>query len=295
MPIQIQSQSQMRLAREAVQFCYLCGQPLSLVSPSEVASEHVLARGSSDLQVTGADAWNVTLPVHRTCDVTLKKPHDDELISLQRVHCRPLHKVGNSDRKRVWKRMAQAEREGLPRTFPAVSTESTLKAVWATVRGMHAALYSAYLPPDVKHRTMPPVPSFSTKSTLSFQQQVEDEALTGTRVLRGVEGALLANECDEIKAWGFSIRYRCIWHVLPDRNNAMCIWSLETPEAGVWSRSVTGGYVPWRGLYFCAQVPRGAAMLSDRAIELANADTERKAHKPIIMFLTDNAGRIPQL
>jgi hypothetical protein len=292
MPIRIETQKAMQEAAKSLRFCYLCGQEFAGRAPTQV--EHVVPRGLVSEAGPDKGLWPIALRVHPRCEERLKKAHDQELVILQRGNTSDPTRLGRQDRARMRKAIAKATLDGVPDGVPAIAAEGGFQSIWQMVRGMHASLYRSHLPADTNHRVLSPVPSFSSKSKLSMEEQIEWANSVTDKVLRGISAAIRADEWDGVSAWGKEVRYRCVWHVLPHdvpAPRSMCLWVLDTPQSLAWAELVVGRPVPWHGVYRLADPPPGATDLSDRAVDLENLFLEKQATKSAIQRLQRSAGR----
>ncbi len=263
----ILTQKAMREARSQVDFCYLCGELLPPKGtpgrPAKITGEHVVPRG-----LLGAapndDAWVVELDVHRQCEATKKQRDDSMLTLLQRIHVDPV---------KGWPRGGHLRALNLQPglIFPGGGVapipafqglECILPGAWTWVRGMHAALYARFLPDDVHHAAMPPVPACDSERDPSMEIAEKGSWLFRTFVQVSVDRA----KWDGVSAWGNRLLYRCAWYHCPGTPAHppwVCFWTLVFPGVLQWSRGVLGDADkrPWHGFYTLNARPANASVL----------------------------------
>lgn len=290
MAVRIQTRNAMDLAKQRLCFCYLCGQSLA---EQDTRTEHVLARGLLDADSVSSSSWPITLRVHAQCDQEHKQPFDSVLIAVQRVHSQSLQSVPKSDRAIVRKRIRESETAGVPASLSAYEASACFRSIWASVRGFHASLYQSFLPNDTKRLVFAPAPSFNHREATPIDQQLDRDRWMAERIALANSAATLEGSWDGITAWDERVKYRCVWHPLPESRSSkwLCLWTLSTPQVLSWSRSVTGLETPWRGVYRTSDVPASAAQLTDAAIEKLSADLERRAGLSNVRSILNRAGR----
>lgn len=266
MPCRILTQHDMQAVRRAIDFCYLCGQPLPerrRGTGSGVVGEHVVPRSLlGDPPTPGA--WPVILDVHEDCEDTLKRGRDHWASTLQAINT-----VSPTD----WPEWGHVR--GLPiepvvlldevsgKVIPAFTgIGAILHGIATWVRGFHAALYRLPLPDDVAIHVRPPVPACSSTGPTTLQL-TEDLASASVQV---VMAATLTDQWDGIQAWGDELRYYCTWWNLGRLDGGdgpwTCFWVLTFPGVLEWSSTVTESVRPWNGHYEMPAPPPGAGCVS---------------------------------
>jgi hypothetical protein len=204
------------------------------------------------------------LDVHKACETKHKQPVDHLLNLLQTMNITPVPAWPDSGHLhrlnlRPLILVAPNGRNAVP-VFG--NAREVIQGAWTWVRGLHAALYSEYLPENANPCVLPPVPAFSSTGGVTMQ-----EAEGMSFVCRGaVDLAIKHNKWDGVSAWGNRLRYRCVWTYLPPEFGDplwSCCWALLFPGVLEWSRTVlpAGAERPWHGMYTCRALPAGACHL----------------------------------
>lgn len=211
----IENQKAMRDARTRVQFCYICGKDLPARSDrawkDNVIGEHVLPRVLHGPQPSdAAERWRVELDVHRECEATQKQEVDHQIKLLQEMHVK---------HPKDWPSRGHLRQLGLQEgtlfdlvngaaapTFSGIAP--LLAGVWCSVRGFHAALYNEFLPLEILHVVMPPVPVLVSNPQGCSLEDAETQSWLARSV---VENAISNDKWDGVSAWGSRVKFRCAW------------------------------------------------------------------------------------
>lgn len=259
-------QKEMRVARCAIDFCYVCGKPLPPRGPGfkkQVIGEHVVPRNLLG-EAPPTDAWAVELDVHRHCEEVAKSV-DDSLLSL-------LLKINTTDaaewpdpghvRNLDFEMLAFVPNDG-SFAIPAFgNADRVLKGAWTWIRGLHSALYREALALDATWCVFPPVPACSTSGGLSMSDAETHSFVCRATLQLGVK----CDKWDGIDAWGQRLQFRCVWKHVPKEHGGpawWCFWGLLFPGVLEWSRNVLGSGLerPWHGHYVVSELPAGASYL----------------------------------
>ena len=265
----IVNQADSRAARRAIGFCYLCGRSLPARGDKgrrrAITGEHVVPRALlGDTPGRDADKWTIVLDVHSECERKNKQPVDHLMNLLQTMNITPVPEWPDFGHLRGLglKPLLLVAPDGRSAVPVFSNARELIQGAWNWVRGLHAALYSEYLPASSKHSVLPPVPAFSSSGGISM---LEAEGMSF--VSRGaVDLAIKHDKWDGIDAWGRRLRYRCVWKHLPAEFGGpswFCCWALLFPGVLEWSRTVLpqGHERPWHGLYSRRVLPTGASHL----------------------------------
>lgn len=268
----ITSQKKMRQIRGEIQFCYLCGEELPARDKSgcrqQVTGEHVIPRSLlGDVPKDSTQAWAVELTVHRSCEQSRKQHVDHWLKLLQEIHVKPPRQwAGPGHLRNLPVYPSQVTHPDTGDVLPAFSGCSVLlDGVWQWIRGIHAALYREFLPSDVRHRVLPPVPACNNQGNGPTLEETERFSQV---TLAAVSLAESLDKWDGIAAWGGAMQYRCVWWQrrqpgVTAGTDWTCFWTLTFPLVDEWSRQVLqpGSERPWHGAYSQKSRPSSAAWL----------------------------------
>jgi len=278
----ILSQKHMRDTRGRIGFCYLCGESLpprdKPDSRREIIGEHVIPRSLlGDIPMNHSHAWAVKLNVHRKCEQSGKQKVDHWLKLLQEVHVKPQEKWAKPGYLRnlpIYP--SQVIYPDTEEILPAFSgCRELFEGVWRWIRGIHSALYLHFLPSDVWHFSYPPVPVCSSQNGGPTIEETETQSHLILSIIRHAESH---DKWDGITAWCGSMRYRCVWWQVADREgkpNQMCFWTLTVPRVDEWSRQVLqrGSERPWHGYYLCEKRPNNAAWLRSEDLHIETKES----------------------
>ena len=270
--IRIDSQKKLHKARRKIEFCYLCGKSLPSRRSREwkrgVTNEHVIPKSLlRESPSNPRDSWRVVLDVHSACEKSAKQK-GDELLAL-------LHKI-NTIPPSEWPKTGRIRKLGFaPAVFempdgtgvPAMTNAARIiRGAWNWIRGLHAVLYSEFIPHEMTCTVLPPVPAYDTKPGGAPHEETDFFSLAVRKLAAlGLEGG----SWDGIVALGGQLRYACRWFAHQEataREQWCCLWVLVLPDVLEWSRSVlpVGQERPWHGGYITGECPRDATIIEPK-------------------------------
>lgn len=276
MPIVIDNQQSLHEAREAVKFCYICGNRLRLDSDGRLEScsdEHVLPISILRLGagVDHQDRFPVILDVHERCDRHIKSKNDNIIAAFNAMHNIPVEQWGDRRPQQIRTLMLDTIRDQWGNLLPAVSATPLLEACREWVRGFHAVLYKTFVPPRPElFSIFPPTPSFNRGAVDNVQIQDQTQFWNSIRgfVDQVVDQARNADQLDTVQAWGGELAFEAVWlDFVPSqfRNHmrATCFWNLRHPGLEAVAGDVPGGVPRWSGMYCYFDAPDNAVNVSE--------------------------------
>lgn len=246
----------MQRARQAVNWCYLCGEALpGRRRGTGVACEHVIPRALLG-QPPSAGAWPITLDVHGNCDATRKRDRDLAIVATQDLYTRP---------EAEWNRQRLAALRLIPVEEPAFGAvnlqglrgfDLLLSNVNSWVRACFAIVYNRPLPAGAQMFSMPPVTAWSSVAPPLFNVRINDLGVRFRQILMRMNER---DEWDGITAWDGAATFRIAWWDT-GRLGSQAIWAIEHPGSAQWASPISESSWPWHG-WFAAPVPDGATVL----------------------------------
>jgi hypothetical protein len=233
-PIEISTQKQFRLHGQPT-FCYLCGHKLA---DAGVDRDHCPPKGF----FSAADRINfpIILPTHRVCNNGWKEA--DEIVGIIADALHDRQKSFNLDFTR------KLEAYSIPFNNKEAAAVTNLPLIAMTkriYRGMHALLYSQYLPQKILEATHVPLPEADWETGCPIQP-LDQAFVFGAAVRR----ALLTRSADTITAYNGKFRYACVWSHLSN-GEPCCIFAFDiyafhclAPKADNFPRVFVGLYKP---------------------------------------------------
>lgn len=260
-------------------FCYICGKRLPIRGAGahrrkRIVKEHVIPRSVIGKRTPGLSSqWLLTLEVHRECEELSKQHKDKAIKAIHSIHTTHPDEWKKEDIEALLP-MYRSEKvciSGIDRPiFGNISP--VISGVWTWIRGLHAALYGSYLPNDVRHRVLAPLPGYFEHSKTSRERQLEEEKKDTQAILRIVTAGARNNVWDGVIMTNGNVQYRCVW--LLNKNGAkpydkivVCVWYLDFPGVMKMS-SLLHQQVPWRGMYqYYSEIPKNAAVVTNDTIQ----------------------------
>jgi hypothetical protein len=266
--VRIDSQKEMQAARKALQFCYLCGERLpqrNRQGNKGMCTEHVIPKRLLGDCPADQPQWPIALDVHAGCDAREKGQADDGMIILHRMNVLPTERWPDPKHlQRLGLRLDRIPIAPGGHGIPAIgNAQKPLSATWTWISGMHAVLYREYLPPDVPHAVLAPVPAFEASAGSAGLKEAEELSAA----IRSIVGhALAKGQVDSLSAWDSQVSYECVWLRPADGDGVhvwQCAWQLAIPGVSTWSRSVLPAAEerPWHGCYTTSHLPSKATVL----------------------------------
>ncbi len=254
----------MREARRAVGFCYLCGKELPKKRHSATVGEHVIPKKLlGTLPSTLNECWPIELDVHPECEDRMKQEKDHYLKLFQELNTKPRCDWASPEQVRKIPISPRRVHLSDGSSWAAFEMGELLEGAWMWIRGIHAAIYREFLPPDVPSHVFPPVPSFSSSPDgPSLKEAEEISHLTRSVIQLGLN----IDKWDGVVAWGGAVQYHCIWYPLATPQGMqgwLCCWTLTIPGLLEWSGTVLppGAERPWHGQYCLTEPPHSASIL----------------------------------
>lgn len=212
------------------------------------------------------DRWPIVLKVHRDCELNQKRERDAWINAIHKIHIgshRDRKALSNVCNSGISARIVEISKGVF---VPALTNVSgVLHGVWRWVRGLHSALYGAYLHDNAGGTLFPPVPAFSDSDGLTFRSAEEMSEFIRHLVADG-EGR---GACDVLSAWGRHVVFKACWQrfmIDPPhpQEGFICAWTLSVPGLDEWSRLVLprGLERPWHGFYGLPVPPCTASIVS---------------------------------
>lgn len=268
-PLLINTIAQAAFARNAISFCYLCGEPLPRTRKERKATvdrEHIIpsaARGPSQL----SSDWSPILDVHRHCHQEIKNVGEE---SLHLWHTMMTRSPGEWP-KEINQLLPEHSvlippGEDKPRLV-LTGIGKLRSTVWHWARGFHTLLYHEFLDRKTLGSIIPPVPGYTYRNTsetdhtpTNIETVADTDALSG-KIRNLLRGALDRNECDGVLAWGNRVRYACRW-CPPDsgQKTYLCVWAIELDHFGSIRRNEGWQIRPWHGSYVTNTLPARATL-----------------------------------
>ena len=271
----ILSQEEMQVTRRSIAFCYLCGEDLPPCNKpgvrQQIIGEHVIPRSLlGNVPKNQTRTWPIKLDVHHQCEQLGKQKVDNWLKLFQEMHTKPSDKWPKPGHLRNMPiSPSQVIQRQTGNAVPAFSGCTELfEGVWRWIRGLHAALYLQFLPEDLWHRSLPPVPACSIQSGGPTLENTETDSKWILITMRLAESL---DKWDGITTWRGAVQYRCVWWqtaTATEKRNWKCCWTLSFPHLAEWSRQLlpAGSERPWHGHYASVSRPNKATFLETKDI-----------------------------
>jgi len=222
--------------------------------------EHVIPRSvCGPPPSTSSENWRPVLEVHKACDAIYKSDTDQFYEAFQHSMSSPPQDWSSEKIRQVSKHLGELKLLGNGQFVGTIhGLDKITLAVETWVRGLHALLFSQYLP---GHRvtSIAPIGTFVDSSSKALQQHEQTQNDRRSMCAKMCLFAYKMNKAHRLVCWGGKIEYICCWaHVRarsPKKIHSwpICFWSLNVPGVVEWTQAQIQESIPWAGMYAVPQ------------------------------------------
>lgn len=290
MSVTVTTTQQLEQVRRNIIICYLCGEPLPDNRRTDnIQAEHVIPRVVLRLNPTPS-ATPLILDVHADCDVK-KSKKDEDFGILNKV----LHKGGefrNLQEQNIVRKQFNIDEDNPLRDdqgfYIIQINKNCTEAAFEWIRGIHTALYGAFLPPDTIHRVyIPGREAFHNECTPDIDALLKSEVNSKNIKIATVltlMGMKLKENVDYISFWCGQCHYACVW--IRHESSWRCHWILSIPGDIAHSFASGGLPLPWSGSYDLTDAPANCSYCTKEERNEVLYDMLRKIQSQSIWIIS---------
>jgi hypothetical protein len=254
----IDTQAKFNAAARKIDFCYLCGEPLKLITESaavDITREHVIPRAVLDEEErTAEEMWPIVLHVHGRCEADYKRKNDHFSTVFQRLNSTPSSAWNVDECNYLFKRISMETVRLGNKSQPVINGVSpAIDAMLDCARGLHSLLFTKFVSDEATVRILAPVPAVADDVPISNEEQLRDwleghmwfEGLIAESIRHGLSSSVILA--------GGRVRFDCAFVQMDE--GAFWIWQFQTGLTKRWSEGVCGVGVPWIGVIEVPNVP----------------------------------------
>lgn len=236
--------------------------------------EHVIPRSvCGDIPSNSSECWRPVLEVHKTCDASYKSDTDQFYEAFQHSMGSPPQDWSSDKVRQVSKHLGELKLLGNGRFVGTIhGLDKITLAVETWVRGLHALLFSQFLP---SHRvtSIAPIGTFLDSSGEALRQHEQTQIDRRSMCAKMCLFAHKVEKAHRLVCWGGKIEYICCWANVKTSSAKkihswpICFWTLNVPGLVEWTQAQVHESIPWTGMYAVPQIYNHWSPLGSAEIE----------------------------